>query len=834
MTAAAASLLADALRGVALGDPAPVDDPATTESESDWSDAELREADSHGNGAPPSAAQGSGRPWAHVSRARRRRREAKAREAQMRFQGAVAASGGDAEGSGVFLGDLDASAAIHVLSHLSPVDRARVAACRRSERAALTSPGSAHTTPRSSNTTTPVGSPFSVSPAGRGFLAARARQSSNLGCSADRGAIGPSVGAGALDDDAAGHLADAAWREVDLRGAATPAALATLRSVACGALRRLDVTGSRGLRRGEILELARESPQLRTLRAASLGDTGKFSARDCDLVFAACPSLETFECDVGVSAAKVKVEGEYVRGTAERDVAELLAKPQTRVRRMKIHSADAESASEIAVAVAIAAADDRVRSLDVSWGLKLSDGAATGVADAMERHGRGVPLRRLAMRKANVHDEGAIAIAGCIARAADAVAKHEAAVAEAARVRAKGEDGHGDARAPVTPEHRKPLSRLRWLDLGSNMIGDRGAVAIGDALGPNVPITRLNLRDNAVGMHGCAALGRAAARCVTLRRLDLAHSGFGDAGATALARGFATAAAAGRSTSLRVLQLGFNSIGVEGIKALVEAHAAGALDELEHLDLACNVMGPAGAAALAPMLEPRDDRFVEVEDEVAGRLEHEGEHEDEDEAGVDDVPRGRGLYSLDVAVNNCAADGDREGVRALMRALERNTTLRVLNLRGNDLTPEMAGDVAEMLLENETLRVVNVGYNKIYNEGAWELAEALSENAGLRGLDIQRNEISDEGAAHVRGLLEANEKLSEVDMRSNMLSPEVVDEFGKIFGERVNCRWQQEPPKKDRKGVAQSKMVAEGGGGVAAKRAERAKKKAAARAARGG
>ena len=599
--------------------------------------------------------------------------------------------------------------------------------------------------------------------------------------------------------------------------------------MACGAIRRLDVTGSRGLRRGEILELARESPQLRTLRAASLGDTGKFSARDCELVFAACPSLETFECDVGVSAAKVKVDGEYVRGTAERDVAELLAKPQTRVRRVKIHSADAESASEMAVAVAIAAADDRVRSLDVSWGLKLSDGAAAGVADAMERHGRGVPLRRLAMRKANVHDEGAIALAGCIFRAADAVAKHEAAVAEAARVRAKGEDGHRDARAPPIPEHRKPLSRLRWLDLGSNMIGDRGAVAIGDALGPNVPITRLNLRDNAVGMHGCAALGRAVARCATLRRLDLAHSGFGDAGATALARGFAAAADAGRSTSLRVLQIGFNSIGVEGIEALVEAHAAGALDQLEHLDLACNVMGPAGAAALAPMLEPRDDRLVEVEDETNGVIVDERE----DEAGVDDI-RGRGLYSLDVAVNNVAVDGAREGVRALTRALERNTTLRVLNLRGNDLTPEMAGDVAEMLLENETLRVVNVGYNKIYNEGAWELSEALSENAGLRGLDIQRNEISDDGAAHVRGLLEANEKLSEVDMRSNMLSPETVDEFGEIFGARVNCRWQQEPPKKDGKGVAQTKMVAEGGGGVAARRAERARKKAAARAARGG
>jgi hypothetical protein len=47
-------------------------------------------------------------------------------------------------------------------------------------------------------------------------------------------------------EGAGGHLADAAWREVNLRAAATPAALATLRELACGAVRRLDVTGSRG------------------------------------------------------------------------------------------------------------------------------------------------------------------------------------------------------------------------------------------------------------------------------------------------------------------------------------------------------------------------------------------------------------------------------------------------------------------------------------------------------------------------------------------------------------------------------------------------------------
>ena len=132
----------------------------------------------------------------------------------------------------------------------------------------------------------------------------------------------------------------------------------------------------------------------------------------------------------------------------------------------------------------------------------------------------------------------------------------------------------------------------------------------------------------------------------------------------------------------------------------------------------------------------------------------------------------------------------------------------------------MAGDVAEMLLENRTLRMVNVGYNKIYDEGTWELAEALSENRSIRGLDLQRNEISDDGAAHVRGLLKSNDAISEVDMRSNMLSPEVVAAFGDAFGDRVNCRWQQEPPKMDRSGAPQRRLVADGfGGGVKAKRA---------------
>ena len=897
----AASLLADALRAVSIDAVLnePPSDAPTTDSDSDWSDAELRESDCHGNGAPPSAAQGMGRPWAHIARARRSRREARARGASMRYQGNHAEVG---DGAGVFLSDLDASAAVHVLACLDPVERARVAACRRAERVALTHRGhvtrSARSTPRSSMNATPVGSFKTGS-----FLGSGASPSLSVGLPGSpsagapdnpRGYLGssstngPRFGSGdALSERGGeGHLADAAWRDVNLRGAATPVSLATLRNIACGSLVSLDVTGSRNIKRGELLELVRESPRLRSLKVAHLGDTGKFSCGDCELFLAACPSLARFECDVGVSAAKVKdKDGALVPGPAEFDLAALLAPGgATTLRRLKIHSADAAAARALATLAAGAAAEKapRVFSLDVSWGLKLACAAAEGVAVACETRGRGFPFARLAMRKANVRCPGAARLALAIRRAADRRDRYEKTLACARRRRLRGEDGRGDEFAAdellcdapdmedvgdegslrvdddrrastgkdSAAEPRRPTCRLRWLDLGSNLIGDRGGAALGDALGPRVPITRVTLRDNPLGAEACAALGAAAARCQSLRRLDLAHCGFGDAGVVALAAGFMSAPP-GTSTGLRVLQLGFNNIGETGVKALAEAHRAGKLEHLEHLDLACNVLGPKGTAALAPMLEPlcasRDgDDAEETErhpDSDSDDFEDSG---DAKEGFANDArarPRRAGLYSLDIAVNNCStstqngehgdAKGERFGVKALLDALERNATLRHLNLRGNDLTPEIAGDVAEMLLENQTLRMVNVGYNKIYNEGTWELAEALSENRGVRGLDLQRNEISDEGAAHVRGLLRENSSIAEVDMRSNMLSPEVVSAFGDVFGARVNCRWQQEPPKADRTGkIPQQRLVADGfGGGVKAKRA--AKKAAKENAKRG-
>ena len=50
-------------------------------------------------------------------------------------------------------------------------------------------------------------------------------------------------------------------------------------------------------------------------------------------------------------------------------------------------------------------------------------------------------------------------------------------------------------------------------------------------------------------------------------------------------------------------------------------------------------------------------------------------------------------------------------------------------------------------------------------------------------------------------------------MRSNQLSPELVTRFEKTHGERVNARWQQEPPKKEKNIQAYSPGPMEAVGG---------------------
>ena len=84
-----------------------------------------------------------------------------------------------------------------------------------------------------------------------------------------------------------------------------------------------------------------------------------------------------------------------------------------------------------------------------------------------------------------------------------------------------------------------------------------------------------------------------------LRYLDLSHNQFGDAGAQALFDGLGP----GSLPSLRSLNISGNNIRPAGVEALVTALSSGAMPKLEELYLCENVIGNQGVAALAPALK---------------------------------------------------------------------------------------------------------------------------------------------------------------------------------------------------------------------------------------
>ena len=437
-SARAASLLADALRAVSMDavlDEPPSDAP-TTDSRSDWSDAELRESDSHGNGAPPSAAQGMGRPWAHIARARRSRREARARGASMRYQGndAETRDGAGSDGAGVFLSDLGAyprrCTSLRALTPWTALASRRAAARARGADPPRARQGSLRAVhaeelrerhagglvrgwrsprrlPRERSPVRirgrPIGRQFRRRGAPRGRGMARRRRARRR------------------DARRAGDAAERRLREFSppgrhrqsrhqaRRAARAGAREPSIARLASRAPRRHRQVLVRGLR-----VVPRRVPVARALRMRRRRQRGAGEGQGRR---------------AGAGPRRARPRGAARAGRRDGDRA-----PQDPLRGRRRRACARRRRRRRRRREA----RPRVFSLDVSWGLKLACAAAEGVAEACETRGRGFPFARLAMRKANVRCPGAARLALAIRRAADRRGRFDRALAYA---RARGSRG---------------------------------------------------------------------------------------------------------------------------------------------------------------------------------------------------------------------------------------------------------------------------------------------------------------------------------------------------------------------------------------------------------
>eukprot|EP00935_MAST-01C_sp_MAST-1C-sp1_P000444 g444.t1 len=259
-------------------------------------------------------------------------------------------------------------------------------------------------------------------------------------------------------------------------------------------------------------------------------------------------------------------------------------------------------------------------------------------------------------------------------------------------------------------------------------------------------VTSLSLRGNKLGADGSGALFDAVAVRNRLTHLDVSQTCIGGFAqgqrleAHAWDPAIAQIAQCLRGgLSLVSLNLSGNSIGMEGIRALVKADAFGENCRLRTLGFGGNLVGS----------------------------------RTETESGMELMSRAirsnKTLESLDLSGNSIGIEGG-EHIASILDGS--GPPLTSLDLSKNTLGDEGLGDLAHALAASETLRTVNLRHNLVCDSGIAALAEAVKScrACGITDLDLAGNSLEDAGANWVAHLIKAEHiALESLDLSANSI-----------------------------------------------------------------
>ncbi|KAK2815448.1 hypothetical protein Q5P01_025915 [Channa striata] len=124
-------------------------------------------------------------------------------------------------------------------------------------------------------------------------------------------------------------------------------------------------------------------------------------------------------------------------------------------------------------------------------------------------------------------------------------------------------------------------------------------------------------------------------------------------------------------------------------------------------------------------------------------------------------------FFTEVSLSDCMLS--EEAARILLTGLFGNTTVKVLDLKGNNLRSTGVEVLGKLLARNKTLQRLVLEWNAL---GVWEEAfslfcDGLASNSVLKQLDLRNNQINHHGATELSLALKRNTTLEALDLRWN-------------------------------------------------------------------
>ncbi|XP_033894361.3 leucine-rich repeat-containing protein 45 [Acipenser ruthenus] len=121
----------------------------------------------------------------------------------------------------------------------------------------------------------------------------------------------------------------------------------------------------------------------------------------------------------------------------------------------------------------------------------------------------------------------------------------------------------------------------------------------------------------------------------------------------------------------------------------------------------------------------------------------------------------------EVVLSDCMLS--EEGVKLLLHGLCSNTTVKVLDLKGNNMRAVGSEALGKLLRQNKSIRRLTLEWNALgmWGEAFSIFCEGLGSNEALKQLDLRNNQINHQGAGELAMALKRNTTLQELDLRWN-------------------------------------------------------------------
>ncbi|XP_054624811.1 leucine-rich repeat-containing protein 45 isoform X3 [Dunckerocampus dactyliophorus] len=158
-------------------------------------------------------------------------------------------------------------------------------------------------------------------------------------------------------------------------------------------------------------------------------------------------------------------------------------------------------------------------------------------------------------------------------------------------------------------------------------------------------------------------------------------------------------------------------------------------------------------------VEPQESVMVKLQECRASRLDLSGLSLSTDTCTVLGRAFQNDTFFSDVSLSDCMLS--EEGAKVFLTGIFYNTTLKVLDLKGNNLKSTGAEVLGKLLARNKALIRLVLDWNAlgVWDEAFTAFCEGLSSNCALTHLDLRNNQINHHGTLELAQALKRNSTL---------------------------------------------------------------------------